>query len=228
LDLPGASRSVSSESESWPSLEQAARTLGGDDAWTQDPMLARRSAATLQRGLESDAWAQQSAHATAADALLAHPPRKWFLFKRGTFFGTSQLLVFLICVCARDHAAATDPDVRKSSDPVQTGSIEVLDRLIRHVEVRRGDALEFVEASVAADDDALTERMRFALALIEASTIFADLRYLNTAMKLVDAALVELRKERLQPGSTRSLRRHLAYLVAFSAQESVLTEVRMC
>jgi len=207
------------------SLDREIATLSRRDIWAETPLEARDAAAVLRDGLGDENWCRENAANAAIQMLHAHPPREWFLFKRGTYFGSSRLIDFLIHVCALDPTNARSPDVREGTDPLLVGTVEVLDRLIRHIEVRRGDALGFATNSVAPDDDSLTERLRFAIALIEASEIFQDIRYLNTAMKLVDVALKELERQRLDLQDSSSLHCHLAYVIALSAQESRLREV---
>jgi hypothetical protein len=208
-------------------LDQEIATLNRNGIWAEMPLVARGAAAVLRDGLGDENWCRENAANAAIQMLHTHPPREWFLFKRGTYFGSSRLIDFLIHVCALDPTNARSPDVREGTNSLLVGTVEVLDRLIRHIEVRRGNALGFATNSITPDDDALTERLRFAIALIEASEIFQDLRYLNTAMKLVDVALRELKRQRLNPQDSSSLHRHLAYVVALSAQESRLREVIM-
>jgi hypothetical protein len=202
---------------------EAVETIGQQDAWQANPRPASRAAAALLSALADEDWALRHAHSVACHALLALPPSKWFLFKRGSFFGSSQLLDFLIGVCERSPEMRGD--LGRTGDPVHDGTIEVLDRLIRHVEVRRGDALRFVPDSIAGNDDPVCERLHFTISLIRASALFSDLRYLNTAMKLLDAALVEIGRVPFDPQNPYSLRRHIVYLLALVAQESRLREV---
>jgi hypothetical protein len=214
-----------SENDPRLALDREIATLSRGGIWTETPLSARNAAAVLRDGLENDNWRRENMTISAIQMLHGHPPREWFLFKRGTYFGSSRLLDFLIHVCALDPTNARNADVREGTDPLLVGTVEVLDRLIRHIEVRRGDALDFATNSITPSDDPLTERLRFAIALFEASEIFQDLRYLNTAMKLVDVALKELKRQRLNLQDSSSLYRHLTYVVALSAQESRLREV---
>jgi len=213
------------ESDPRFALDREIATLSQNGIWAEAPLAAREAAAVLRGGLGDHDWCRENAVNASIRMIHAHPPREWFLFKRGTYFGSSHLIDFLIHVCALDPANAKSPDVREGTDPLLVGTTEVLDRLIRHIEVRRGDALGFATNSITPDDDPLTERLRFAIILIEASEIFQDLRYLNTAMKLVDASLRELERSRLDLRNSSSLHRHLTYIVALSAQESRIREV---
>lgn len=213
------------ESGSRLALDHEIATLSRKGIWAETPLEARDAAAILRRGLGDDSWCQANATHAAIQMLHAHPPREWFLFKRGTYFGSSRLIDFLIHVCALNPTNARSPDLREGTDPLLVGTVDVLDRLIRHIEVRREDALSFAVNSITPVDDPPTERLRFAIALITASEIFQDLRYLNTAMKLVDSALQKLKRRRLDLQDSSSLHRHLAYVVALSAQESRLREV---
>lgn len=206
-------------------LDKGISTLSQKGVWAETPLEARDAAAVLHNGLGDDHWCQANAVNAAVQILHAHPPREWFLFKRGTYFGSSRLIDFLIHVCALDPTNARSPMVREGTDPLLVGTVEVLDRLIRHIEVRRGEALGFAMNSVTPGDDPRTERLRFAITLVEASEIFEDLRYLNTAMKLIDFALKKLERPRLNLQDSSSLYRHLAYVVALSAQEFRLRKV---
>jgi hypothetical protein len=201
-----------------PTGPSSREVLSTPEIWANDPAGARRAAIQLSLGLESDAGPDDDGSAIARAALDALPPRQWFLFKRGTYFGSSNLLTYLI----RTHAAR---EANAVSSLVEVESREVLDRLIRHVEVRRENALGFEPKSLPADEDALTERLRFAVGLFEASEVFDDLRYLNTGMKLVDAAVAGLERDRFEARDPRSRKRHIAYLVALSTQEERLQKV---
>ncbi len=221
----GSDAHTDSESNRKDALDESVAILSQKGVWSKTPLQAKDAATVLRNGLGDDRWRGESAANAALQMLQAHPPREWFLFKRGTYFGSSRLIDFLIHACALDPVHARNRNVREGTNLLLVGTVEVLDRLIRHVEVRRGDALGFATDSITPNDDPLTERLRFAIALIEASDIFDDLRYLNTAMKLIDSALQKLRRQRLDLQDIRSLHCHVAYVVALSAQESRLREV---
>jgi hypothetical protein len=206
------------------SLEKSGSMLARSGIWSSDPESAARACAVVLRGLSLDSWAQAVAPKVAGDALAALPPKEWFIHKRGTFYGTASLLDFLIEVNARMSDRSPDLRPEDGFHPIRTGTLDVLDRLIRHVEVRRNDALRFAAPAPREDDDTLLERMRFAIALIEAAELFGDLRYLNSAMKLIDNALVDLRRGAPKQES-QSMRSRLAYVVALTAQEGLMRKV---
>ena len=166
-----------------------------------------------------------ASEAEVAEVLAAFPPKRWFLFKRGVFAGSSVLLAHLVAWAATQGEAAREPALRETGTPALRALVDVLDRLIKHIEVRRNDALGFQVADrspARSEAEAPTERLRFAMILIEASRVFGDLRYLNTAMKLVDRSLAE---QRGRGADARHPDATLAYLFAFCLQEERLAEV---
>ncbi|MCR9095925.1 MAG: hypothetical protein NXI30_17015 [bacterium] len=175
------------------------------------------------------AWARLDHERTnerdVAALLDSFPPERWFIFKRGVFPGTSVLLADLVRWADTQGDAPRDPAIRSTGSAALRALVDVLDRLIKHIEVRRNDALPFhVDAArqTRSEAAAQVERLRFAMALIEASRVFGDLRYLNTAMKLVDRGLVD---QRGQIADARNADVALAYLFAFCLQEERLSEV---
>lgn len=183
-----------------------------EDAWSESPATTRRAA-----------WArlaQPTASSDEIEAVLeAFPPKRWFVFKRGVFLGSATLLAFFVRWAGTEGSAAKHADIRRTGTLSLQGVVDVLDRLIKHIEVRRNEALPFHPGAESLDEaEARIERLRFAMVLIEASCVFDDLRYLNTGLKLVDRALGEQRRF-----SSRDL--ELAYLYAFCFQEERLDEV---
>ena len=207
-----------------PSLEESVAMLAQPGIWSSDAKSAEQACAFVLRGLSLESWAQTFAPKAAADAISALPPKEWFIYKRGTFYGTASLLHVLIEVNARMPDWTPDPGTGEGFRPIRTGTLDVLDRLIRHIEVRRDDALRFATPTLRPDADPLLERLRFAMALIEAAELFRDLRYLNSAMKLVDNTLVALRRQPPKQES-QSIRRHLAYVTTLAAQEALMRKV---
>lgn len=189
-----------------------------EEAWTEKGEETRRAAwARLdhERADESDVTA----------LLESFPPKRWFVFKRGVFPGTSVLLAGLVRWADMQGDAPRDPAIRSTGSAALRSLVDVLDRLIKHVEVRRDDALPFhvgAASRTRSEAQAQVERLRFAMILIEASRVFADLRYLNTAMKLVDRSLVD---QRGRIADSRNADVALAYLFAFCLQEERLSEV---
>ncbi len=195
-------------------IEQAIVRLSDSECWSRDAAAATEASRHLLVSLLEARSPRATLLSASSGALAALPPRSWFLFKRGTFFGSSTLLMSLVRMRAIVGQNELDPTVR-----------EVLDRLIRHIEVRRNEALGFATGAPIESSAALAERLRFALCLIEASAAFADLRYLNTAMKLVDRSSLEIQKalEKTTPGAIEIPA--LGYLIAFAAQEARLDRV---
>jgi hypothetical protein len=171
------------------------------DAAPEPRRFARLDAALAAGAGVADAAPVLQAHASALE------PRGWFLLK-GTGYGAAHLLRALLRT------------VRASPDhPLASYTREVCDRLIRHVEVRRQQSLAFRSEALPLGADPRVERSRFALALVEATETFGDLRYLNTALKLNDW---QLRHQRRRVASATA---RLHYAVAIGRQESAMREV---
>jgi hypothetical protein len=171
------------------------------DAVPDPRRLARLDAALAAGAGVAEAAPVLQAHAFALE------PRGWFLLK-GTGYGTAHLLRALLRT------------VRASPDhPLASYTREVCDRLIRHVEVRRLQSLAFRREALPVGADPRAERSRFALALVEATETFGDLRYLNTALKLNDW---QLRHQRRRAASATA---RLHYAVAIGRQERAMREV---
>ena len=88
---------------------------------------------------------------------------------------------------------------------------------MRHAEVLRENSLVLDAGVLPVGADPLTERLRYALALVEASYAFGDLRYLNSALKLFDRFIGDARR------GTDAARLH--YAVGVGAQERAMREV---
>jgi hypothetical protein len=202
-------------------LRKCGFTLAQRDVWGSEPGLAIRACAFVLRELCSDAGNQDDVLRVAAGALSALPPREWFIHKRGTFYGTAWLLRILIDANAR--IIDLDGDLQSDGEPrqIRSGTLDVLDRLVRHIEVRRDACLRFAAPTLRLDEDHLLERTRYSITLLEAAGLFHDLRYLNTAMKLIDQTLSDLRRQPPKRDS-KAMRRCLAYVVALTAQEDLI------
>jgi hypothetical protein len=94
----------------------------------------------------------------------------------------------------------------------------VCERLLRHLEVRGDQALEFRSTAREAWQARL-ERIRFTHALLDASESFRDLRFLNTALKQNDRHHREL--ARAGSGVGRDLL-GVHYAASVARQESLL------
>jgi hypothetical protein len=131
-------------------------------------------------------------------------PRLWFP-KRGVLYGSANLLRALIRTASAPNSATRDY------------TREVCDRLLRHLEVRREDYLPFQPDSRPADACDELERLRFTAALLDATELFDDARYLNAALKANDWHLRALRSRSETQGLAR-----LYYLHGFERQEALL------
>ena len=99
---------------------------------------------------------------------------------------------------------------------------DICDRLIRHLEVRREDYLPFWAATRPGDASDELEKLRFTLALLDASFHFADDRYLNAALKANDW---HFRRLGSKLPSTREPAGELVavfYLASLSQQENLV------
>lgn len=178
--------------------------------------------APLQAGLRRGLLCETDAFDAIWPALEQREPRHWFLVAKGVRYGSADLLRSAVGLLGREirggSPAASGPELR---DYLR----ETLDRLIRHVEVRREAALGFAPESLPPEADSTLERLRFTLALLEGARVFADVRYLNTALKLDDWHLRVLRRDRGAASDPRVASRFLHYLVALSAQEEHMQEI---
>jgi hypothetical protein len=156
-------------------------SVGGPIDWLDDPAPARRAAwacLVAQQGGGSD----RETIGQALDELVrGFEPRQWFIAKRGVIYGSSALLRALVA-----HAGAED-----EGGSLRVYTREVLERLLRHVEVRRADALRLA-GGAPSDAVQAIERARFTIALLEGSRLEGDLRLLNAAMKRNDLQLTAL------------------------------------
>jgi len=199
----------------WP--ERASEPRESAD-WQEQTSEARHRALLVLTVLASErrtgpqvAGALQS----LADGLAAH---RWFLLKRGTLYGSANFLRALVA-----HAACVDVGQPAGAD-LGAYTRTVLDRLIRHLEVKREDALGFAVGSLPEDALPSLERLRFTLALLAASRFFGDARYLNTALKANDWTLGVLKAEKpsaVTPGRSVLL---LHYLASLALQERAMKE----
>lgn len=213
VDLSGAAGAAPTAS-----LEVAAR----DSAWDEDPAAreAMRSAATaVLASLRLGSTTTSDAEVLLANLTNTPKPRVWFL-KRGVVYGTGELLRSLLALLARKPDAALTDYTR-----------DVCDRLIRHLEVRREDYLPFRPDSRPEGACDELEKLRFTLALLDASRLFGDSRYLNAAMKANDWHYRWLMKatEKLSPSAgTPTDDLELAatfYLMSLAQQEELVREL---
>lgn len=150
-------------------------------------------------------------------------PRRWFPLKRGTLYGSADLLRAVIRLCE-----IVGPEPPPDAEPLRAYARAVLDRTIRHLEVRRDAALELASASRAAGADVDLDRLRFSLALLDGAELFSDLRYLNSALKVQDWMLRRLQDTK--PGARDRLwtLRFLHYLSALDRQEEQMRRAFSC
>ncbi|MBW2270501.1 MAG: hypothetical protein JRH16_18200 [Deltaproteobacteria bacterium] len=189
------------ETQTAPPIAPAA--LGPADA---DASRAAARLTLLAASLSSSAAPRAFAAPLRAHAE-AFEPRQWFL-RRGVRYGTSQLLRSLLRASGGQHLPDLAPYAR-----------EVCDRLMRHVEVRRQDCLPFEANSLPNDAEPIVERLRFAIALVEAAWAFEDLRYLNSALKLFDWSLDSVRRGAVSRAAS------LHYAVGIGRQERAMREL---
>ena len=149
--------------------------------WLQAPEQASRAALACLVAERSGCIPSTQIHAVLTELVSGFEPRQWFIARRGVLHGTSALLRALISYV---HGHSDD-------DPLGRYVGEVLDRLLKHVEVRREEALRLAETA-RPDASQAQERIRFTFALLEGSAAFGDLRLLNAALKRNDLHLAEL------------------------------------
>ena len=105
---------------------------------------------------------------------------------------------------------------------------DVSERFLRHVEVKRHQALRFRTESVPADASCLLEQLRFTLGMLDMAKLFQDIRYFNAALKLNDWHYKSIRKIKLPRdlGNEKltNLMVVLHYISSIAEQESFLRE----
>jgi hypothetical protein len=138
------------------------------------------------------------------------------MLKRGTIYGTGDFLRSMLAILESAPEGSETARIRSYSR-------EVMERLTRHLEVKREDALSFLPASLPDDSNLELERVRFSLALIQASRIFDDPRFLNTALKTNDLHMIRLRNASGSVPQIDALTLH--YLASLTAQEVRMAEV---
>lgn len=157
-------------------------------------------------GLRSGALPPAGA-AGVLDALTAGlEPARWFR-RVGTPYGRANLLRALL------------------HHPGDAGReryvLEVCERMLRHVEVRRAEALCLAASQRRPPWRESTERLRFALAFLDAAERFGDLRLLNAALKLIEWQHGRARRAgRTRDPGGRLLGHH--YAAAVDRQEALL------
>jgi hypothetical protein len=145
-----------------------------------------------------------------ADGLAAD---RWFLLKRGTLYGSANFLRALVAYA--DEAGAD----------LESYTRIVLDRLVRHLEIKRQDALGFAARSLPEDALPALERLRFTLALLTASRTFGDARYLNAALKANDRTFRLLAAHRPSAATAGRSVLLLHYLASLMLQERTMGEL---
>jgi len=181
-------------------LAEFLRAVAGKGPFREDrlsregPEAACLLLAAQRAGRLPSAEASEIALAFASDL----PPRRWFA-RAGTPRGTASLLR---CLVAGDAVEAP----------------QILERLLRHVEIRREDALRLRPPEDLRQQR--LEQLRFTLALLEGAERLHDLRLLNAALKLNDRHLLALRRRRTRRVGGALIEMH--YLVSIALQERLM------
>ena len=181
--------------------------------WEEAP---EEQAAMFAR-LVSAAWAGRLAaeegvrYAEAIAAALE--PKRWFLAKRGVLPGSADALRFVLYVVREVSGVAGIEATRAYAE-------EVLERVLRHVEVKREDALEL--SATHGPGDEFLERLRFSHALLDAWNCFSDLRFLNLTLKTQDWHLRRLQRKPAGSRGAQWTPHFLFYLSAYARQERAM------
>lgn len=210
-----------------PATTLAREPLAGANAATvlppfeEEPQVAATGAEEMRRQIWSGDTSIDEAISRTRSLANGLDSKRWFLLKRGTLYGTADLLRGLLQLCA-----AAPGDTRLES--LREYARAVLDSAIRHLEVRREAALEMAQASLTDDADTDLERIRFSLALLAGSVVFDDARYLNTALKTQDWHLRRLQNTKTSGRDARWRLRFLFYLAALAQQEESMRRAFPC
>ncbi len=183
--------------------------------WEQDSASGRRLSRQLLQRLSNNDGYDPTLLDVIEPLMAGLSERHWFLLKRGTLYGTGDFLRALLSLI---ESAPTG-----QAEHLRAYARCVLDRLIRHLEVKREDALSFSTSSLPHNADPTLERIRFSLVLLQASRVFADLRYLNTALKTIDWHLTRLRARHATSSLLDPAALH--YLACLAEQETRMAEV---
>jgi len=167
---------------------------------------ARRSATRMLVAVQLGTPVEAVREPLFALAATLDPPR--WLLRKGTAYGGSALLRALVGLAAAGGGEPPDALTRS-----------LCERLLRHVEVRREEALAFLPESLPRDPRPPRERLRFAAALLEAAEHYRDARYLNAALKLVDWHLAGPGRRGTDPVTG------LHYAFAVARQERLMREL---
>ena len=184
-------------------------------SWEETP---EEQAAVLAR-LVSMAWAgrlpseEGVRYAEAIAAALE--PKHWFLVKRGVLPGSADALRFLLYVVRENPGGV-------GIETTRTYVEQVLERALRHIEVKREDALQLSRAPGSADE--LLERLRFSHSLLDAWDSLSDLRFLNLALKTQDWHLRRLQRSPAGSRDARWTLHFLYYLSAYARQERAMKD----
>jgi hypothetical protein len=189
--------------------------------WEDDPISAAACAASTLECLWSGQVGADAASRALRPLIDGLEPRRWFLLRRGSLHGTADLLRAGLLL-------SDDSGARAETSVVRAYLREVLDRTLRHLEVRREEALPLADTSLSAGADVDLERIRFSLALLDGADVFADLRYLNTALKTQDWHLRGLEATRPATRDPSWTLRFLHYLAALARQEEQMRRAFAC
>ena len=158
-------------SEPQHAIEEYLSQLADSGTWKQNNHLAPLLSASILFGINSNQISPAKAITFLRTLSESLPARCWFA-RAGVHNGSALFLSALISLQAKGETSLT-PYLE-----------DVLERLMRHVEIKREDALQF--HTDATHKSFLQERLWFVLCLLKASSLFQDLRLLNTALKMHD------------------------------------------
>lgn len=187
-------------------LDPLVRELGEGPAPAAERPVDPREAALLAAALRRGWVAPEAADGALLRAASSLEPRRWF-GRTGPPEGAASLLRALLAAPAKG--------------PGEAYVLDVCERLLRHVEVRRGEALRLRGEAALPPGRAALERLRFALALLDAARREGDLRFLNAALKRVDTEHRLLRRRLRGRGPGGPLLR-LHYAAAVADQEVLM------
>ena len=143
-------------------------------------------------------------------------PKRWFP-STGTPYGVSFLFRSLVHLCRTTGRTSLRDKLRKIGE-----------RLLRHVEVRRQDALKFDRTGLPDDASVLMEHLRFTIGMLEMARLFQDTRFFNAALKMNDWHYRKVRRlslpSRTDPVGMVPILIVLHYVQSITEQEKLMVE----
>ena len=163
-------------------------------------------------GLSKEILDVGEASTIVSKLILTLPPNKWF-YSGKVIYGTSFFLRSLLLICKTN-----------SRDQIFDYTNKVGELLLRRMEIKK-EKIFYFEKHLQRKESLIIEQMRFILAILEISSIFDDLRFLNAALKANDRMYSLLKELRITNQNTdnnsQQIFAAIHYLAGIKIQEKL-------